>query len=189
MLHYFSIFIYYNMVVVLMIFITLYPYSTILLSMLQPASPIRKLLQTSYHHPSEGRQNENHNHRKLTKLITWTTTLSNSMKLWAVPCRAYQDGWVIMESSDKMWSDLPDPGIDPRSPTLGVDSLPSESNHTLTWWKKFFSIIHTAYCCWAPLFFVVVVSCSSSYLEYVLNMSRKDLCCHVADIVAEENKK
>ena len=64
-----------------MIFITLYPYSTILLSMLQPVPPIRKLLQTSYHHPSEGRQNENHNHRKLTKVITWTTTLSNSVKL------------------------------------------------------------------------------------------------------------
>ena len=37
--------------------------------------------QTSYPHPSEGRQNENHNHRKLTKLITWITALSNSMKL------------------------------------------------------------------------------------------------------------
>ena len=41
---------------------------------------------------------------KLIKLITWTTTLSNSMKLWAVPCRATQDGWVMVESSDKMWS-------------------------------------------------------------------------------------
>ena len=26
------------------------------------------------------------------------------MKLWAMPCRATQDGWVIVESSDKMWS-------------------------------------------------------------------------------------
>ena len=42
---------------------------------------IRKLPQASYPHPSEGRQNENHNHRKLTKLITWATALSNSMKL------------------------------------------------------------------------------------------------------------
>ena len=32
---------------------------------------IRKLPQASYPHPSEGRQNENHNHRKLTQLITW----------------------------------------------------------------------------------------------------------------------
>ena len=53
---------------------------------------------------SEGRQNENHNHRKQIKLITWTTTLSNSMKLGAMPCRATQDGWVIVESSDKTWS-------------------------------------------------------------------------------------
>ena len=61
--------------------------------------------QMLYHlSQSEGRQNENHNHRKLTKLITWTTALSNSMKLWALPCRATQDGWVMVESSDKTWS-------------------------------------------------------------------------------------
>ena len=35
----------------------------------------------SYPLTSEGRQNENHNHGKLTKLITWTTALCNSMKL------------------------------------------------------------------------------------------------------------
>ena len=35
----------------------------------------------SFHKPSEGRKNENHNHRKLIKLITWTIALSNSMKL------------------------------------------------------------------------------------------------------------
>ena len=44
------------------------------------------------------------NLRKLTKLITWITALSNSMKLWAMPCRATQDSWVMVESSDKMWS-------------------------------------------------------------------------------------
>ena len=43
---------------------------------------------------------ENHNHRKLTKLITWTTALSNSMKLSAMPCRATQDGQVMVETSD-----------------------------------------------------------------------------------------
>ena len=26
------------------------------------------------------------------------------MKLWTMPCRATQDGQVIVESSDKMWS-------------------------------------------------------------------------------------
>ena len=34
----------------------------------------------------------------------WTTVLSNSMKLWAMPCRAPEEGWVMVESSDKMWS-------------------------------------------------------------------------------------
>ena len=44
------------------------------------------------------------NHRKLIKLITWTTALSNSVKLWAMPHRATQDGRVMVESSDKRWS-------------------------------------------------------------------------------------
>ena len=53
--------------------------------------------------PSEGRQTENHNHRKLSNLITWTTALSNSVKLGVMLCRATQDRWV-MECSDKTWS-------------------------------------------------------------------------------------
>ena len=61
-----------------------------------------KLPQASY--PTESRQNGNHNYRKLTKLITWITALSNSMKLQAMPCRATHDGRVMLESSDKMWS-------------------------------------------------------------------------------------
>ena len=47
---------------------------------------------------------ENHNHRKLTNLITRTTTLSNLMKLWVMPCRTTQHGQVMVESSDKTWS-------------------------------------------------------------------------------------
>ena len=62
------------------------------------------VLVSSYPYPSEGRQNENYNPRKLTKLITWITALCNSMKLWTMLCRATQDGWVLVESSDKMWS-------------------------------------------------------------------------------------
>ena len=58
----------------------------------------------SYPYPSEGRQNENHNHRKLTKLITWTTALSNSVNLWVMLCRATQDGRIMLERSDKTWS-------------------------------------------------------------------------------------
>ena len=56
----------------------------------QSVSPIRKLPEASYPYSLEGRQNENHSHRKLTKLITWTTAVSNSLKLWAMPCRATQ---------------------------------------------------------------------------------------------------
>ena len=70
----------------------------------QPVPLIRKLPQASYPSPSEGRQNENQSHRKLTKLITQTTALSNSMKLWAMPCRATQDERVMVESSEKTWS-------------------------------------------------------------------------------------
>ena len=44
---------------------------------------------------------QNHNHRKLTNLITWTTALSSSMKLWAMLCRAIQDGRVMVGTSDK----------------------------------------------------------------------------------------
>ena len=38
------------------------------------------------------------------KLITWTTAWSSSIKLRAMPRRATQDGWVMAESADKMWS-------------------------------------------------------------------------------------
>ena len=37
------------------------------------------------------------NHRKLTNLIIWTTALSNSMKLWAMPCRAPKDRWFMVK--------------------------------------------------------------------------------------------
>ena len=53
---------------------------------------------------TEGRQTENHNYRKLTNLITWTTALSNSVKLRAMLCGATQDRWVMVESSDRMQS-------------------------------------------------------------------------------------
>ena len=37
-------------------------------------------------------------------MITWITVLCASMKLWAMSCRAIQDGQVMGESSDKTWS-------------------------------------------------------------------------------------
>ena len=63
----------------------------------------------SFHKPlillHQTEDTENHSHRKLTNLITWTTAfLSNSMKLWAICSRAIQDGQVMVESFDKMWS-------------------------------------------------------------------------------------
>ena len=64
----------------------------------------QKFPQASYPHTTEGRQNKNHNQRQLTKLITWITALSNSIKLWAMPCRVTQDGQVMVDSSDKKWS-------------------------------------------------------------------------------------
>ena len=41
---------------------------------------------------------------KLSNLITGTRALANSVELWAMPCRATQHRWVMVESSDKMWS-------------------------------------------------------------------------------------
>ena len=60
-------------------------------------------VSASYPSLSEGRQTENHSHRKLGNLITWTTALSNSMKLWVMPCRATQEGWEMVGCSDKTW--------------------------------------------------------------------------------------
>ena len=36
--------------------------------------------------------------------LLWWRGLHNSMKLWVLLCRATQDGWVLVKSSDKMWS-------------------------------------------------------------------------------------
>ena len=57
--------------------------------------PIRKPPQASYPYPSEGRQNKNHSHRRSTKLITWITALTNSMKLWSCP--------VVSPKTDRSW--------------------------------------------------------------------------------------
>ena len=40
----------------------------------------------------------------LHKKHTFIIPLPNSMKLWAMPCRSTQDGRIMVESSDKMWS-------------------------------------------------------------------------------------
>ena len=45
--------------------------------------------------------------------LSWQKDFHNSMELWAMPCRATQEGRVIVESSDIMWS------------TTGEDGKPS----------------------------------------------------------------
>ena len=37
-------------------------------------------------------------------VLSWQRGLCNSVKLWAVTCRANQDGRNIVKSSNKMWS-------------------------------------------------------------------------------------
>ena len=36
-------------------------------------------------------------------VLSWWRGLCNPMKLWAMPFRANQEEWVIVESSDKIW--------------------------------------------------------------------------------------
>ena len=78
--------------------------------------------------------------------LNWTAWLSH-VRLFATPWTVarqaplsmgiLQEGileWVAMPSS----RDLPNPGIKPRSPTLQVDSLPSEPPVVLFWNWKFY---------------------------------------------------
>ena len=68
----------------------------------------------SFHKPltllhQEGRQTENHNHRKLNTLITWATAFSNSMKLRAMPCRVTQTDrswWRVLTKSGPLEKDM-----------------------------------------------------------------------------------
>ena len=71
---------------------------------LQSLQSDQEVQLASYPSPSEDRQNENHSHRKLIKLITWTTALFNSMKLWAMPPK--MDGgefWQNMVHQRRKW--------------------------------------------------------------------------------------
>ena len=46
--------------------------------------------------------NENWSPSWITAFL-WRRSLCNSMKLWAMLCRATQDRWIIVKSSDKTW--------------------------------------------------------------------------------------
>ena len=57
----------------------------------RPSFPLSQSLPSGSFHKSLillYQRADRHNHRKLTNLITWTTALSNSMKLRAMPYRA-----------------------------------------------------------------------------------------------------
>ena len=70
----------------------------------------------------------------------------NSMKLWTMPKRATQDGWVMVESSDKIWSTGEGNGKPPKYSCLenpmncmefldrGRGKWPSSSNFQLSDW-------------------------------------------------------
>ena len=51
----------------------------------------------------QGQMDWNHNHRQLPNLITWTTALSNSMKI-AMMYGATQERRVMVEKSGRVWS-------------------------------------------------------------------------------------
>ena len=68
----------------------------------QTVSPIRKLPEASHPYPS-GVRGENPQSHKTNETDHMTTALYNSRN-WAMPHRATQDGRVMVENSDKMWS-------------------------------------------------------------------------------------
>ena len=78
-------------------------------------------IEAFYHYLSEGRQNENHNHRKLTKLITWTTVLSNSMKIMSLAF-CFIDYAKAFDCVDhnKLWKNLKKDG-NTRPPDLPLE--------------------------------------------------------------------
>ena len=65
--------------------------------------------------------------------LLWTTALFNSMKLWAMPCRAIQDGWVTVESCDKTWSTGEGSGKPLQYSCLGnpMNSMKRQKDRTL----------------------------------------------------------
>ena len=72
---------------------------------------------------------------------TRTTVLSNSMKLSAITCRATQDGRVMVESSDKMWSAGEGNGKSPQYSCLEnpMNSMKRQNDRILKWFAIPFS--------------------------------------------------
>ena len=80
-------------------------------------------------------QNHVSNHRKLTKMITWLTALCNSMKLWAMSCRAIhrtdRSWWRV----DKIWSAGEGNGKPLQKSCLEQEYWTVWKDKTLTVWK------------------------------------------------------
>ena len=80
--------------------------------------------------------------------VNWSEVkLLSRVRLFATPWTvAYQAPLSMVFSMQEYWSglpfpspgDLPDPGIEPRSPALYADALPSEPPKKSTWAKKHF---------------------------------------------------
>ena len=75
----------------------------------RPSFPLSQSLPSgSFHKPLSlslrGQTEWKPQSQKLTKLITWITALTNSMKWRAMLCQATQDGRVVLERSDTTWS-------------------------------------------------------------------------------------
>ena len=84
-------------------------------------------------------------------------SLSNSRELWAMLCRATQDGWVVMESSDKMvvhwrreWVKAKNAAKCPSMHTLSSPPYKKRSSCVeveKTSFRAFYKVCNVAFCC------------------------------------------
>ena len=95
----------------------------------QPNPPIKKLPWDFYPYLSEGRQNENHNHRKLTKLIAWITALSTQWNYEPTVNSSVQFSCSVVSDSLRPY-ELQHARPPCPSPTPGVHPNPCP----LSWW-------------------------------------------------------
>ena len=91
---------------------------------IRPSFPFRQSLLPGSFHKSPiliHQRNENHNHRKIIKLITWTTVFSNSVKLGAMPCRTQE-----RRVGGKFWQNVVDWRRDWQTTSVFLPGEPHE---------------------------------------------------------------
>ena len=76
-----------------------------------------------------------------TTAFSWWKALHNSVKLWAMPCRATQDGLIIAESSEKMCSTGWGRGQSPQYTCCenlmnGIKGIHVSFHLTQNWWPS-----------------------------------------------------